>query len=101
MNILELQVFVSLMLVAGAVLLFVFTVRARTFEHSDRLALAPLEDDLAPPPAPVAAISAPPSIRPAAAELPSNSSAAAELLSISSAAAELRSSVARTPQEGE
>jgi hypothetical protein len=57
-NILELQVFVSLMLVAGAVLLFVFTVRARTFEHSDRLALAPLEDDLA---LPVSEISAPPS----------------------------------------
>lgn len=51
MNILELQVFVSLMLVAGAVLLFVCTVRARTFEHADRLALAPLEDDLAPTPA--------------------------------------------------
>jgi len=48
MNILELQVFVSLMLVAGAVLLFVFTIRARTFEHADRLALAPLEDDLRP-----------------------------------------------------
>jgi len=63
MNILELQVFVSLMLVAGAVLLFVYTVRARTFEHADRLALAPLEDDLVrdPVPAPsVPVVSAPP-----------------------------------------
>ena len=85
MNILELQVFVSLMLVAGGVLLFVFTVRARTFEHADRLALAPLEDDLAPPSAAsfsdITDISAPPSI--------------------SSAAAELPSSVARTPKEGQ
>jgi len=48
MNVLSLQVFVSLMLVAGAVVLFIATVRARTFEHSDRLALAPLEDDLQP-----------------------------------------------------
>lgn len=46
MSILILQVFVSLMLVAGGVLLFVYTVKSRTFEHSDRLALAPLEDDL-------------------------------------------------------
>lgn len=45
MNILALQIFVSLMLVAGAVALFVYTVRSRTFEHADRLALAPLEDD--------------------------------------------------------
>ena len=71
MNILELQVFVSLMLVAGAVLLFVFTVRARTFEHADRLALAPLEDDLAPALSAVSDISAPPPISPAATELPS------------------------------
>lgn len=45
MIILVLQVFVSLMLVAGAVVLYVFTVRSRTLEHADRLALAPLEDD--------------------------------------------------------
>lgn len=45
MNVMILQVFVSLMLVLGAVVLFVFTVRSRTFEHSDRLALKPLEDD--------------------------------------------------------
>lgn len=46
MNVILLQVFVSLMLVAGMVSLFVYTVRSRTLEHSDRLSLAPLEDDL-------------------------------------------------------
>lgn len=48
-----LQVFVSLMLVASSLVLFVVIVRARTFEHSDRLALTPLEeDDVSPPPSP-------------------------------------------------
>lgn len=46
MNVIILQVFVSLILVAGSVLLFVFTVRSRTLEHADRLSLAPLEEDL-------------------------------------------------------
>lgn len=45
MNVIVLQVFVSLMLVAGSIVLFVFTVRSRTLEHVDRLSLAPLEDD--------------------------------------------------------
>ncbi len=45
MTILILQVFVSLVLVAGSVALFVFTIRSRTLEHADRLSLAPLEDD--------------------------------------------------------
>ena len=45
MNVMILQVFVSLMLVLGAVVLFIFTVRSRTFEHSERLSLKPLEDD--------------------------------------------------------
>ena len=49
MNVLVLQVFVSLMLVAGSVVLFIYTVKARTLEHSDRLALAPLEDDVVAP----------------------------------------------------
>jgi hypothetical protein len=49
MSVMVLQVFVSLMLVAGSVLLFVFTVRSRTLEHADRLALAPLEDDVVQP----------------------------------------------------
>jgi hypothetical protein len=48
MNVMLLQVFVSLMLVAGSVVLFVFTVRSRTLEHADRLSLTPLEDDARP-----------------------------------------------------
>jgi hypothetical protein len=40
-----LQVFVSLMLVVGSVLLFGFTFRQHDFEHADRLALLPLESD--------------------------------------------------------
>lgn len=45
MNVMVLQVFVSLMLVISSVVLFVFTVKSRTFEHADRLSLTPLEDD--------------------------------------------------------
>lgn len=51
MSVIVLQVFVSLMLVAAAIALFVFTVRSRTLEHADRLSLAPL-DDLPKPAAP-------------------------------------------------
>jgi hypothetical protein len=40
-----LQVFVSLALVVGSTLLFAFTCRQRSFEHSDRLALLPLDKD--------------------------------------------------------
>ncbi len=49
MNVIVLQVFVSLMLVAGSVLLYAFSVRHRDYEHSDRLSLFPLEDDTARP----------------------------------------------------
>lgn len=45
MEVLSLQVFVSLILVAGSLLLFVFTCRQRDFEHADRLALLPLDED--------------------------------------------------------
>jgi nitrogen fixation-related uncharacterized protein len=45
-----LQVFVSLMLVAGSLVLFVHAVRQRDFDHADRLALAPLDEDTAPNP---------------------------------------------------
>jgi len=50
-----LQVFVSLMLVLSSVVLFIFTVKSRTFEHADRLSLTPLEEDdvNAPPASPV------------------------------------------------
>ena len=44
MEVVILQVFVSLMLVLGSVLLFGFTCRQRDFEHADRLALLPLEE---------------------------------------------------------
>jgi hypothetical protein len=45
MDILILQVFVSLLLVVSSVILFGFTCRQRSFDHSDRLALLPVEDD--------------------------------------------------------
>jgi hypothetical protein len=45
MDILILQVFVSLGLVVGSVLLFLFTTKQRDFEHADRLALLPLDDN--------------------------------------------------------
>ena len=45
MDILILQVFVSLLLVVGSVILFGFTCRQRSFDHADRLALLPVEDD--------------------------------------------------------
>ena len=45
MNVIVLQVFVSLMLVVSSVLLYAFSVRHRDYEHADRLALFPLEDD--------------------------------------------------------
>ncbi len=44
MEILILQVFVSLLLVVGSVILFVFTCRQRDFDHADRLALLPVDD---------------------------------------------------------
>ena len=45
MEIIALQVFVSLMLVGSSVLLFWFSSRQRDFEHADRLALLPLENE--------------------------------------------------------
>ncbi len=48
MDILILQVFVSLLLVVSSVILFGFTCRQRSFDHSDRLALLPMDDDGAP-----------------------------------------------------
>jgi hypothetical protein len=45
-------VFVSLVLVAGSLTLYVFSVRQRDDEHADRLSLAPLEEDAPPSPAP-------------------------------------------------
>jgi cbb3-type cytochrome oxidase maturation protein len=48
MSIVVMQVFVSLVLVAGSLVLFLHSVRQRDFDHADRLALAPLDDDAAP-----------------------------------------------------
>jgi hypothetical protein len=59
MNVLALQVFVSLMLVAGAVVALLYSVRQADHEHADRLSLLPLEDDDQPP----SAGSSPPPIR--------------------------------------
>lgn len=56
MEVLILQVFVSLMLVGGSLLLFWFTCRQRDFDHSDRLALLPVdghEIPIVPPSVPV------------------------------------------------
>ena len=46
MEIIVLQVFVSLMLVVGSLLLFAYSAKQRDLEHSDRLALMPLEQDI-------------------------------------------------------
>ncbi len=51
MEVLTLQVFVSLVLVVISVLGFAYSVRRRDYEHADRLALFPLEED-APKPHP-------------------------------------------------
>ena len=49
MEVVILQVFVSLMLVVGSILLFAFSWHTRTFDHADRLALLPLESSRALP----------------------------------------------------
>jgi hypothetical protein len=48
MEVVNLTVFVSLGLVACSLLLLAFTLRNRTHEHADRLALLPMEEDRAP-----------------------------------------------------
>ena len=45
MDVVILQVFVSLMLVAGSITLFLYSWKQRDFEESDRLALLPLEKE--------------------------------------------------------
>ncbi|MEM7605151.1 MAG: cbb3-type cytochrome oxidase assembly protein CcoS [Myxococcota bacterium] len=55
MNVLILLVFVGIAMVALALILFAWTLRGRTFDHTDRLALLPLSEDGADPaPAPSA-----------------------------------------------
>lgn len=45
MEVVVLQVFVSLLLVCGSLVLFAYSVRQRDFEHTERLALLPIERD--------------------------------------------------------
>lgn len=49
MEVIFLQVFVSLMLVVGSLLLFAYSVKQRDFEHDERMCLFPLEEDKHPP----------------------------------------------------
>jgi hypothetical protein len=49
MEVVILQVIVSLGLVVGSVVLFALSVKGRDYEHADRLALMPLESDEARP----------------------------------------------------
>jgi hypothetical protein len=44
-EVLILQVFVSFVLIAGSLLMFVYSMRQRDHEHSDRLAILPIETD--------------------------------------------------------
>ncbi len=44
MEVLTLQVFVSLVLVLGSLVLFAKTWKSRDFDHADRLALFPLDE---------------------------------------------------------
>jgi hypothetical protein len=46
LNVIVLQVFVSLMLVVGSLVLFAYSMRQRDHEHAERLSLFPLEDDV-------------------------------------------------------
>jgi hypothetical protein len=48
-EVLILQVFVSLLLVAGSLLLFSYSMRQRDHEHADRLSLLAIERDDAQP----------------------------------------------------
>ena len=49
MEVVILQVFVSLMLVLGSVIAFAYSVRGRDYEHADRLSLLPIQTDDATP----------------------------------------------------
>lgn len=51
MNVLVLLVFVTLMLVVGAVVAFAWSVKQDEHDHADRLSLLPLEDHVAARPA--------------------------------------------------
>ena len=59
MGVLTLQIFVSLTLVVGSLILFAVSARRGDHEHADRLALFPIEDDSGPHPAALAPASPP------------------------------------------
>lgn len=46
MEIVTVQVFVSLVLVLGSLILFGISAKQRDYEHADRLALLPMEKDV-------------------------------------------------------
>ena len=48
MSVVILQVFVTLLLVAGGVTLFVYSATQKDIDHCDRLSLLPLEEDSTP-----------------------------------------------------
>jgi nitrogen fixation-related uncharacterized protein len=48
MNVLVLPVFISLVLVAGALVALLYSVKQGDHEHAERLSLLPLDDDDAP-----------------------------------------------------
>ena len=54
MEVLVMQVFISLLLVLGALVLLAYSLKQADHEHADRLSLFPMEDDarlvVAPPP---------------------------------------------------
>lgn len=45
MEVLSLQVFVSLLLVGSSIALFAHACRQKDFEHADRLSLFPIDDE--------------------------------------------------------
>lgn len=45
MNVIILQVFVGLILAAGALILFAYSVRSGDHEHAERLSLLPIAED--------------------------------------------------------
>jgi hypothetical protein len=47
-DVLSLQIFVSLVLVFGSVLFFAFATRGKDHQHAERLSLLPLERDESP-----------------------------------------------------
>lgn len=49
MEIVTVQVFVSLVLVLGSLILFGISAKQRDYEHADRLALLPMEKDVGEP----------------------------------------------------